>query len=141
MTSKKLMRKMLKTMGKATQSNIVTDERLAKYFDYTKRALAEASAALNSNHVKIAAEFLDISEFANSGMIKKHSQKKGGCIDCMPCVFLDMASRYYSDAHHFHSKGDVVTAFAALNYAHGWLDAGARAGFFLVKNNELFVVD
>ncbi|HLD33415.1 MAG TPA: DUF357 domain-containing protein [Candidatus Nanoarchaeia archaeon] len=91
--------------------NVVTDERLAKYFDYTKRALAEASAAINSSHAKIAAEF------------------------------LDMASRYYSDAGHFKSKGDVVTAFAALNYAHGWLDAGARAGFFLVTNNELFVVD
>src|SRR3989344_498449 len=102
---------MLKKMKPQTKSNVVSDERLAKYFDYTKRALAEASAALNSKHVKIAAEF------------------------------LDMAQRYYSDAGHFNSKGDIVTAFAALNYAHGWLDAGARAGFFLVKNNELFVVD
>ena len=98
--------------SKAVQvASLVTDERLAKYFDYTKRALAEASAAVNSQHKKIALEF------------------------------LDMATRYYSDAEHFKSKGDIVTAFAALNYAHGWLDAGARAGFFNVTNNELFVVD
>ena len=42
----------------------------------------------------------------------------------------------------FAKKGDLVTAFAALNYAHGWLDAGARLGFFDVgKDNVLFTVD
>ncbi|MEK6857726.1 MAG: DUF357 domain-containing protein, partial [Nanoarchaeota archaeon] len=56
--------------------------------------------------------------------------------------FLDMAQRYFSDAKHFRDKGDVVTAFAALNYAHGWLDAGARLGFFDVEHDsELFTVD
>src|SRR3989338_4894616 len=44
--------------------------------------------------------------------------------------FLDMAQRYYDDADHFYKEGDVVLAFAALNYAHGWLDAGARLGLF-----------
>ncbi|MFQ5620521.1 MAG: DUF357 domain-containing protein [Candidatus Nanoarchaeia archaeon] len=56
--------------------------------------------------------------------------------------FLDMAQRYYSDAQWFHSKEDFVNAFAALNYAHGWLDAGARARFFDVDgDNVLFTVD
>ena len=56
--------------------------------------------------------------------------------------FLDMAKRYFSDAKHFKDKGDIVTAFAALNYAHGWLDAGARIGLFDVDHdNELFTVD
>ena len=56
--------------------------------------------------------------------------------------FFDMAKRYYSDAKYFKKKGDVVTAFAALNYAHGWLDAGARIGLFDVgKDNKLFTVD
>ena len=55
--------------------------------------------------------------------------------------FLDMASRYYSDAGHFRDKGDAVLAFAALNYAHGWLDAGARIGLFKVKDSRLFTVD
>ena len=56
--------------------------------------------------------------------------------------FMDMAERYYSDAKHFESKGEIVTAFAALNYAHGWLDAGARLGLFDVDgDNVLFTVD
>jgi len=52
-----------------------------------------------------------------------------------------MASRYYSDAGHFRDKEDWVLAFAALNYAHGWLDAGARIGLFQVKDSRLFTVD
>ena len=55
--------------------------------------------------------------------------------------FLDMVSRYLSDAKHFYEKGDLVNAFAALNYLHGWLDAGARAKIFLVKDSRLFTVD
>tara|TARA_Y100000310_G_C20530126_1_gene737995 strand:+ start:221 stop:493 length:273 start_codon:yes stop_codon:yes gene_type:complete len=55
--------------------------------------------------------------------------------------FLDMISRYISDAKHFYEKGDFVNAFAALNYAHGWLDAGARAEIFDVHDSRLFTVD
>ncbi len=55
--------------------------------------------------------------------------------------FLDMIQRYISDAEHFYSKGDKVNAFAALNYAHGWLDAGARIKLFDVHDSELFTVD
>ena len=56
--------------------------------------------------------------------------------------FLDMAQRYIKDAHYFLEKGDVARAFGALNYAHGWLDAGARLGLFDVdKDSELFTVD
>jgi len=56
--------------------------------------------------------------------------------------FLDMARRYYKDAKHFQEKGDKVTAFGALNYAHGWLDAGARLGLFDVDHDSrLFTVD
>ncbi len=55
--------------------------------------------------------------------------------------FLDMVSRYISDAGHFRDKGDFVDAFAALNYAHGWLDAGARLGIFDVHDSSLFTVD
>lgn len=54
---------------------------------------------------------------------------------------LDMAKRYYSDAGHFREKGDWVLAFAALNYAHGWLDCGARLGLFKVHDSRLFTVD
>jgi len=56
--------------------------------------------------------------------------------------FLDMAKRYFEDAKHFRDKGDIVTAFAAVTYAHAWLDAGARSKLFDVGgDSELFVVD
>ena len=90
----------------------VTDERLEKYFSITKEALDKAKAA------------------------EKDSKQTQHADD-----FLDMASRYYEDAKHFRDKGDIVTAFAALNYAHGWLDAGARIGLFKVKDSRLFTVD
>ena len=53
----------------------------------------------------------------------------------------DMANRYYKDAKHFKEKGDYVNAFAAINYAHGWLDCGARLGHFDVHDSTLFTVD
>ena len=56
-------------------------------------------------------------------------------------IILDMVSRYVSDAQHFAKKGDLVLAFAALNYAHGWLDCGARLGLFVVRDSTLFTVD
>ena len=56
--------------------------------------------------------------------------------------FLDMAQRYFDDANHFYKdKEDLVLAFAALNYAHGWLDAGARIKLFKVNDSRLFTVD
>lgn len=56
--------------------------------------------------------------------------------------FLDMSKRYYSDAQHFEKEGDYVLAYGALNYAHGWLDAGARIGLFDVgHDSRLFTVD
>lgn len=98
----------------AKRNDGVTDEKLDKYFDVTGRALKK---------VKIV----------ESGKIDfKRSAED----------FLDMATRYFQDAKHFREKGDYVTAFAALNYAHGWLDAGARLGLFDVDHdNVLFTVD
>ena len=53
---------------------------------------------------------------------------------------IDMASNYLSDAKHFETQGDFVNAFAALNYAHGWIDSGVRLGIFDVTNNRLFTI-
>jgi hypothetical protein len=50
--------------------------------------------------------------------------------------FLRMARSYYDDAEHFADNGDLVNAFAAVNYAHGWLDAGARLGVFDVGGDD-----
>ncbi len=51
--------------------------------------------------------------------------------------FLNMARSYYSDAKHFLGRDDLVNAFASVNYAHGWLDAGARLGLFDVGLDDL----
>jgi len=42
--------------------------------------------------------------------------------------FLDTATRYCADAKYFKNKNDRASAFGALNYAHGWLDAGKSIG-------------
>ncbi|MDP7116367.1 MAG: DUF357 domain-containing protein [Candidatus Woesearchaeota archaeon] len=94
--------------------NKITDEKLDKYFSVTGRAL------------------------------KKVKITRSGKIDWVASAedFLDMATRYYKDAEYYKEKGDIVTAFASLNYAHGWLDAGARLGLFDVGgDNKLFTVD
>lgn len=53
---------------------------------------------------------------------------------------IEMAENYLSDAKHFENKKDYVNCFAALNYAHGWIDSGVRLDIFDVKDNKLFTV-
>ena len=89
----------------------ITKEKIEKYFSITGEAYEMAKGKVNP-------------EFKEVGL-----------------DFLDMISRYISDAKHFFSKDDYVNAFAALNYAHGWLDAGARARIFLVNDSRLYTVD
>lgn len=50
--------------------------------------------------------------------------------------FLTMARAYYEDAKHFRDKGELEKALANINYAHGWLDAGARIGLFDVGGDD-----
>lgn len=90
----------------------ITEEKLKKYFSITKEAL----------------------DMVNSKGLDEKRKKEAE-------DFLDMAERYYSDAEHFYKKGDYVLAFAALNYSHGWLDAGARIKLFKVNDSRLFTVD
>lgn len=90
----------------------ITDEKLDKYFSITAEALEKARSAERCDEREEQAD-----------------------------DFLDMAQRYYDDAKHFKEKGEEVLAFAALNYAHGWLDAGARIGLFKVNDSRLFTVD
>jgi hypothetical protein len=92
--------------------NQITDEKLEKYFAVTKKALEKAQAS------------------GNRTSLEKERED-----------FLDMIKRYIKDAEHFAEKGEKVNAFAALNYAHGWLDAGARLGIFDVHDSSLFTVD
>jgi len=53
---------------------------------------------------------------------------------------IEMVKNYISDAHHFEKKEDFVNAFAALNYAHGWIDSGVRLDVFQVEDDKLFTV-
>lgn len=53
---------------------------------------------------------------------------------------IDMVSNYISDAKFFLKKGDYVNTFAALNYAHGWLDSGIRLEIFDSKDDKLFTI-
>jgi hypothetical protein len=50
--------------------------------------------------------------------------------------FMRMARAYFEDAKDFAAKGDLVNAFACINYAHGWLDSGARIGLFDVGGDD-----
>lgn len=55
--------------------------------------------------------------------------------------FLAMARAYTEDAKHFRDAGELEKALANINYAHGWLDAGARIGLFDVGGDgELFTL-
>ncbi len=50
--------------------------------------------------------------------------------------FLGMARAYYKDAQHFKNNNDSLRAVACVNYAHAWLDAGARLGLFDVDEDD-----
>ncbi len=49
---------------------------------------------------------------------------------------LAMAMSYFMDAKVFARDGNYVLAYGAVNYAHGWLDAGARMGLFDVEEDD-----
>ncbi len=90
----------------------VTEDKLKHYFELTKTAFEMAMASREKIDLKDARE-----------------------------QFLDMSQRYIQDANHFYEHGDYLNAFAALNYAHGWLDAGARLGIFDVHDSRYFAND
>lgn len=90
--------------------NKITGGKLEKYFSITAAALKEIKNNIINGKEKEAKEI------------------------------IDMASNYLSDAKHFEKKGDFVNAFAALNYAHGWIDSGVRLGIFDVNDNKLFTI-
>jgi len=53
---------------------------------------------------------------------------------------IEMAKNYLFDAEYFKEKDDFVNCFAALNYAHGWIDSGVRLGIFDVNDDKLFTI-
>ena len=94
-------------------NDTVTEEKIDRYLDITKRALEKLRV-----------------------VTPERSFSKRMADD-----FLNMATSYYSDAKHFRENGDLVTAFAAVNYAHGWIDCGARIGLWDVdQDDKLFTL-
>lgn len=90
--------------------NKITSEKIDKYFNLTNKALKEVKKNI---------------------ILRKEEQAK---------EIIDMVTNYLFDAKHFFLKEDFVNCFAALNYAHGWLDSGVRLKIFDVKDDKLFTV-
>ncbi len=88
----------------------ITKEKLERYFDLSSKALEKVKEKIISGKEEYAKEI------------------------------IDMVENYLSDARHFQEKEDYVNAFAALNYAHGWLDSGVRLDVFDVDDDSLFTV-
>lgn len=88
----------------------ITKDKLDKYFSITTKAFEQAKSNIIKGKEKEAEEI------------------------------IKMVENYLSDAKFFEKKGDFVNAFAAFNYAHGWLDAGVRLDVFDVKDNKLFTI-
>ena len=88
----------------------ITLEKLEKYFNITTVALQEVKKNIIKGKENYAKEI------------------------------INMVENYLSDAHHFKEKQDFVNAFAALNYAHGWIDSGVRLDVFDVKDDRLFTI-
>ncbi|MFA4645677.1 DUF357 domain-containing protein [Pyrococcus kukulkanii] len=91
-------------------NNVITKEKLEKYFSIAREALEKLEIVVDErSHLYIVAK-----------------------------DFLTMAKSYFQDAEYYFKKGDYVTAFAALNYAYGFIDAGVRLGVFKGDDNRLF---
>ena len=85
----------------------VTDERLGRYMRLTEESLDRVRIAISAR----------------------------GTMFHVAEDMLKMAKDYFSDAGNFEKQGKRVDAFACLNYAYGWLDAGARMGLFDVGDD------
>lgn len=88
----------------------ITKQKLEKYFNLTQTALKIAKKNIIKGKENYAKEI------------------------------INMVENYLSDAKHFEKNNDFVNAFAALNYAHGWLDSGVRLDIFDVKDDKLFTI-
>ncbi len=96
-----------------TSKREITQEHLSKYLSITEKAIKKLKIAVpEKSYLRQLAE-----------------------------DFLEMAESYSSDARRFAKEGNFVNAFACINYAHGWLDCGARMGLFDVgEDDQLFTL-
>jgi hypothetical protein len=78
---------------------------------------------------KITSEALSL---AKKNIVKGKEKEANEIVEIVEC--------YLSDSSHFQKKGNLVDCYGCLNYAHGWLDCGARLKIFYVKDSRLFTV-
>tara|TARA_Y100000310_G_C20361504_1_gene659184 strand:- start:32 stop:313 length:282 start_codon:yes stop_codon:yes gene_type:complete len=90
--------------------NKITKQKIDKYFKLTNKALTKVKNQIIRGKEKYAKEI------------------------------IEMVENYLSDAKYFEKKQDLVNTFAALNYAHGWLDSGVRLDIFNVNDDKLFTI-
>ena len=88
----------------------ITQEKIKKSREITEKAFAIAKKSIAKGKQKEAEEILKM-------------------VDC-----------YLSDSKHFEKKEDLINAFGAIYYAHGWLDTGARLKIFNVSDDKLFTI-
>ena len=100
-----------------------------KYVEKTKEKKDKITIEKIEKYQKLTSNALEIAKKSITRGKEKEAKE-----------IIDMVSNYLADAGHFKEKGDLVNSFAALNYAHGWLDAGVRLDVFDVKDNKLFTV-
>ena len=77
----------------------ITLERIEKYLNLTAKARLKATPIIKNNADKKRLESM-----------------------------LRMCDDYSSDARHFLKSGKLVDSFAAINYAHAWIDAAVKIG-------------
>jgi len=90
-------------------SSVITDEKMAKYLDITTRARKK---------LKIASP------------VRSFDRR-------LAIILLETSESYFTKAVNYRNDDDYVRAFAAVNYAHAWLDCGARMGLFDVEEDDV----
>lgn len=95
---------------KMQKKDRITKQKINKYYDLTSKALKIAKKSINKGKDKQAMEI------------------------------MLMIEAYLSDSEYFKKQKDYINSFGALNYAHGWLDAGARLKIFNVNDDKLFTI-
>lgn len=97
-------------MKKSRKINLVCKARLDGYRKISEKALAIAKKSIAKGKEQEAKEIIKM-------------------VEC-----------YLEDSKHFEKKGHYVNAYGCLNYAHGWLDCGARLRIFDVNDSSLFTI-
>ncbi|MEW6062769.1 MAG: DUF357 domain-containing protein [Nanoarchaeota archaeon] len=80
-------------------------------------------------------KYIKLTEKALKKVNKKKIRSKGAK------KLIELANCYYQDALYFKQKKDYLNAFAAINYAHAFLDSAAILGLIRIKDNKLLMSD